>query len=450
MANQPEPCGCAICALKIDFAIDEHLLSEIEKHNCVIFAGSGISTETGGTHPDTLYEALNDKVKAEEDLEFCELVDRFESQPNGRQKFIELVKDRFAYINSFRDLRWSATRFHHALGNAPYFKTIITTNWDRYFEDVIQATPFVYDSDIPFWESAKRPVLKIHGSIDNYSSIVASTEDYVACEKRLREGALGAVVKQIFATKTCIFCGYSAKDADFRLIFQTIQDGLGQFARAHYLVSPFVSDDEAAALREEFGIIAIRTDATHFIDTVKDHMRAKLCYSRDNSFSEIQSDMKAFYAMHQEFVESYNPKEKPHLIFATAYQDGVLHAFERIVDRAMTGEFSDLHAVQGRIAAYEAKIAEYKRVKNQWDAAYFTGYQNGLMQFVMLNSKTNEEVPPIPECFHPGQGELYLDEFNKMVRPNPEIHKGALKEARRRTAEFPADEDLVVQHLPWG
>jgi hypothetical protein len=450
LADRAEVCGCDICALKLDFTIDAHLLGEIEKHNAVIFAGSGISTETGFTHPDTLYETLKYETKIQDNLEFWELVDRFESQPNGRQKFVELVKGRFSYIDSFRDLRWSATRFHRALGNAPYFRTIITTNWDRYFEDIIDATPFVYDSDIPFWESAKRPLLKIHGSIDNYSSIVASTEDYSSCEKRLREGALGAVLKQIFATRTCIFCGYSAKDKDFRRIFHTIKEGLGQFARAHYLVSPFVSDGEAEELQRELGVIAIRTDAAHFINTIKDHMREKFCFASDSSFDEISEELERFREVHHDFVGSYNPREMPHLIFATAYQDGVLHAFERIVDRAMTGEFSDLHDVQNRIAGYERKIVGYRRRKNYWDVAYFTGYQNGLLEFVLLNEKADEEPPAIPECFHPGLGELYLEEFNEQVRENPECHKGAFREAQRRTAKFSGDEDVVVQHLPWG
>lgn len=449
MADQ-ELCGCAICALKIDFSIDTHLLGEIEKHNCVIFAGSGISTETKYTHPDSLYETLKRQADVEGDLEFWDLVERFEQQPNGRQKFIQLVKDRFDYIDSFRGLRASATRFHHSLGNAPYFRTIITTNWDRYFEDILEATPFVYDSDIPFWESAKRPILKIHGSIDNYSSIVASAEDYAGCENRLREGALGAVVKQIFATKTCIFAGYSAKDKDFRRIFQTIQDGLGRFARSHYLVSPFVSDDEAAELKEQFGIIAIRTDATHFIEVVKQHMREKFCYSRDDSFEELSESMYEFRKLHYDFAKSYHPRQQPHLIFATAYQDGVLHAFERIVDRAMTGEYADLHNVQGRIAGYSKMIADYKKARNYWDVAYFTGYQNGLMQFVLINSKDDDDVPPLPECFHPGLGALYLDDFNDAVRDNPDIHKGALKEAQKKTSKFRDNEDMVVQHLPWA
>lgn len=450
MTHEHKACGCSICDLAIDFEIDQHLLGEIEKQNCVIFAGAGVSTETGYTHPNTLYDSLRHEAKIEEKPEFWEVVDRFETQPNGRQKLIQLVKDRFDYIGAFRDLRRAATRFHRSLGNAPYFKTIITTNWDRYFEDVIDATPFVYDSDIPFWEGAKRSVIKIHGSIDNYSSIVASSEDYASCEKRLREGALGAVVKQIFATKTCIFCGYSAKDSDFQRIFRTIQDGLGQFARTHYLVSPFISEEEAMTLKEEFGIISIRTDATHFIQTVKEHMSEKFCFSVDDAFDLIRAEYDSFYDMHIEFVGSYKTKEKPHLIFATAYQDGVLHAYERVLDRHMAGDFADLHAVQGRLRAYEAKIDGYRKAKNYWDVAYFTGYRNGLLQFVLAHSDDFDEVPAIPECFHPGKGEMELEEFNELVRDNPEIHKAALKEERRKTSDLADDDEIKVQHLPWG
>lgn len=452
MIQERKACGCSICDLAIDFEIDPHLVGEVEKQNCVIFAGAGVSTETGYTHPNTLYDSLRYEAKIEDKPEFWKVVDRFENQPNGRQKLVQLVKDRFDYIEGFRDLRRFATRFHRSLGNAPYFKTIITTNWDRYFEDVIDATPFVYDSDIPFWEGARRAVIKIHGSIDNYSSIVASSEDYESCERRLREGALGAVVKQIFATKTCIFCGFSAKDSDFQRVFRTIKDGLGRFARTHYLVSPFITESEADNLKEEFGIVCIRTDATHFIEVVKSHMAEKFCFSVDAAFDFIADNYDYFYDMHIEFVRSYKIKEQPHLIFCTAYQDGVLHAYQRILDRQMSGEFADLHAVQGRMHAYREKIDEYRKLKSYWDVAYFTGYQNGLMQFVLANSHADDAdgIPMVPECFHPGRGEMDLEEFNEVVRSNPEIHKAALKEAKRKASTLGDNDEIVVQHLPWG
>lgn len=450
IGHKPDPCACEICSLKIDFEIDSHLLSEVERQNCVIFAGAGISTETEGAHPNTLYSTLRQLADVEGEREFWEVVDTFERQPNGRQALVQLIKDRFSYIDAFRDLRWRATRFHVALGNAPYFKTIITTNWDRYFEDVIGATPFVYDSDIPFWEHAKRPVIKIHGSIDNYSSLVASSEDYNLCEARLREGALGAVVKQIFATKTCVFCGYSARDTDFRKIYETVRQGLGSFARAHYLVSPFITDEESIELKEKLGIISIKTDATHFLEVVKRHMSENLCFSRDKTFSFIAAQAEEFRVMHYKFVKSFQIKTHPHIIFSVAYQDGVIHAYERILDRMLTGEFASLHEVKSRIEGYSTKIARYKRERNYWDTAYFSGYQNGLIQFLMANNSHDEEAPTVPECYHPGSGEMYLEEYDEKIRDHPKSHKLAFREATKRVARFTSDSDVVLQHPPWG
>lgn len=279
-------CDCAICSLKLDFQLDPHLIDEIESGRCVVFAGAGISTETRGAHAFSFYEQLARLTDATGDESFPELVDLFELRPNGRQKLIEQIKERFDYIEGFGDLRENATRFHRTISKAPYFRTIITTNWDTYFEDVLKATPFVYDADLALWEGAKRPLIKIHGSIDNLSSIVASTADYENCQSRLETGRLGDILRHIFATKTVIFFGYSATDSDFLNVYGAVHASMGRFARTHYLVSPFVTAADRVAL-SDLGIAPIVTDGSHFIDIVADHMRSKFCYAYDASYEVV-------------------------------------------------------------------------------------------------------------------------------------------------------------------
>ena len=448
--SEDRVCECAICSLNLAFEFDPHLISEIEKHNCVIFAGAGISTETGLTHPNSLYEQLQFATECDGEIEFPELVDRFEAQPNGRQKLVELVRDRFDYIDSFRDLKTRATRFHNELSDMSYFQTFITTNWDRYFEDILGATPFVYDYDMPFWETAKRPVLKIHGSIDNYSSIVASTQDYNECEERLRDGALGAALKQIFATKTCIFCGYSTSDSDFLNIYNTVVSGLGKFARTHYLVSPFLEEAEVEKLKNDLNIIGIKTDATNFLTTVRDHMESKFCFAKKKSYDMIMDRLFDLYEIHEDFVASYNPFESPHLIFCTVYQDGLIHAFQRILDQRYTGQYGDLHYVRGQMQLYKKMISEYRSKKNYKEVSYFSGYLIGLIHFDMINSMEDHEVPELPYFYHPGLEFLDKDEFDGEVRQNPEVHKSAQKQAKKMVNKFDDSGEIVIQHLPWG
>jgi hypothetical protein len=448
-AADTESCSCALCALKIDFSIDPHLLGELERHNCVPFAGAGVSTETGYTHPFKLYDQIKSRTDCDDSPKFSKLVDIFEARPNGRLELIQLIVERFSYIDSFRELKGAATRFHRELATMPYFPAFVTTNWDTYFEDYIAATPFVYEGDVAFWDAANRPLLKIHGSIDNYASIVASSEDYAACEQRLATGVLGAVLKQIFATKTLLFFGYSATDQDFLSIYGTVRTGLGAFARTHYLISPYLTPEDEERL-STLNIVGVRTDATHFLQVVKEHMSTRYPYAKDESFAKIGGALDLAYAEHFGFTDSFRPSEAPHLVFATVYQDGVIHALQRIIDMRKTGEYSDLHRLSHQLDKYEEMISEYLTKRDYWEYAYFSGYLVGLEFFILCNMPDREDNPDLPMYFHPGLGPLDRDEFAQKVRGCPEVHKGALKQAQRLLKQPRWANADVVQHLPWG
>ncbi len=107
---------------------------------------------------------------------------------NGRQKLLQKIKFRFDYCKQFSELYRQASWFHHELSSIYYIKTIITTNWDDYFEQECGAIPITIPEDFAFYNLPDRKVIKIHGSISNYGTIVATKQDYANCYRRLNRG----------------------------------------------------------------------------------------------------------------------------------------------------------------------------------------------------------------------------------------------------------------------
>jgi NAD-dependent SIR2 family protein deacetylase len=202
--------SCIWCQNNIDFDLPEQLVDDFMKGEVVIFAGSGISTESKNILPETLYESIAYDLGYKKcHKPFSELMDEYCLKPNGRINLLSEIKARFDNIKSFPELYRDATRFHRELATIPQLKTIITTNWDTYFEDECGALPFINPEDFTFWNTGERKVFKIHGSINNFGSIIATKKDYAKCLKNLHKGIAGSILKSVLATKTIVFIGYS-------------------------------------------------------------------------------------------------------------------------------------------------------------------------------------------------------------------------------------------------
>ena len=174
-----EKCHC--CKNYKKFKIDENLLHAIHSGDSVFFVGSGVSTESDKVFPYTFYENIKDETKKaskDDDIKFSKLMSLYCEQNGSKVHLLDKIKDRLDYIESFPELYRKATEFHATLATIPMIKNIITTNWDDYFEKECAAIPFVDDKDMVFWDNPKRKVLKIHGSINNLGSIIATEEGY--------------------------------------------------------------------------------------------------------------------------------------------------------------------------------------------------------------------------------------------------------------------------------
>lgn len=132
-----------------------------------------------------------------------------------------------------------ATRFHREVAQIPQIKTIITTNWDTYFEQECNASPIISNEDVAFWDTFNRRVFKIHGSIENPGSVVASEEEYEDCYNRLSNEPIGDRLKSILASGIVVFIGFSFGDKDLNRIISILNERLGKYSNQFGLSTLF-------------------------------------------------------------------------------------------------------------------------------------------------------------------------------------------------------------------
>jgi hypothetical protein len=433
---------CSCCGLDFDFEIDEFLLQEIASGTCVIFAGAGVSTENNNSAPYTLHAELAAGLGVQtSDMPFPDLAEAYCAQPDGRFRMMKVIQGRFDYITKFRDLRDNARKFFSEIATMPYLNTFITTNWDKNFEECCGAKPFSYDPDMRFWEVPERRVLKIHGTIDDYSSIVATRSDYDQCGARLRASLIGAKLKECLAARTCIFVGYSLRDEDFREIYDFVIASLGKFSKQHYFVSPFPVSTELPA-----GLKVITTDGTHFMRSIKSQMCEAGCYLPDEIYDDIAQELEQVRQEHVDLWDKVSVKKKPQMLGAACYQDGLIDAYQLVLDQRLTGRFSDLHRIQHQVHLYEQKIAEYRKRRRYLDTAYFRGYQNALLGMVLSNGQAELVAPP--RYFYEAVGEMKRSAYYKTLNSLPERHKSAFRCFAEQAERI--GPGMVIHHAPWG
>lgn len=447
MGNRAGICDCVLCKNNHEFAISHELMDELLSGNVTIFVGAGVSTEARTVLKKTFYESVAEEIgKSKPYPTFPELMEEYCHQPNGRLKMLQKIKDRFDNIDSFPELTSWATRFHRELGTFFQVQNIVTTNWDTYFEQFCKATPFVTDPDLAFWEAAGRRVLKIHGSVTNYGSIVATTGDYQQCKKRLNSGLIGALLKTILATQTVIFFGYSLSDSDFSAIYELVKKQMNSLHKQAYVVTPFLSDCEKF---KAAGLVPIQTDAAYFLAQIKAHAVVQGAMLEDDIYDAAEELLFCVHREHSLLYKSVKVSDCPEVIFAAAYQDGLIHALERAIQMRGSGWYSHPCRIREVIGNYlKWQKAKLKQGVYE-DFAYIEGYINGLT-YLLLTKKERGTVH-VPMYFLFGKKAEIRDamKFANQIRRNPVIHKAAHRRAVAYLKRLADPAHVEFHHPPW-
>lgn len=385
----------------------------------------------------------------EEYESFPETMQAFETK-FGRTEMVRMIKSKFDYVDSFRSLRWNARKFHCELATMPYLEDIVTTNWDTYFEEECQAIPFVSGEDVALWNVAGRKVLKIHGSINNLASIVATEDDYANRLDLMKSNVMGAFLRNLLATHTVVFIGYSLQDWNFRWLYESLLADMGKYAPRAYFVSPFgVSSEDA----EKYRLEVIKTSGVNFLRKLKS-ANFGACFIRDEAYERV-GEYSDEIDEAEGYAKSLSHIEYPSVIYCWSFHDGARDACARISFRRGSGEYSSRKYVRDRILTYE-KLSERALEKDDfWNHSYIEGYLIPLYLMLDDNPDNNEDDVDVfrmaPRYFAYSAAEDNVlqsqDDFDMAMEDGRRRAPKQRAAARQIMADIPAD--MVITHEPF-
>jgi hypothetical protein len=367
------------------------IYDEILRQACVVFIGAGSTTEGSRTHTETYYEHIKKLANfSGANLSFPELMQYFcEHMDGGHHN--RLIREALSRIEEFcvrdSEAHYFATMFTNALAQVPYFNRFVTTNWDPFLERSLDVlVPMVEDRDLAFWDDHKKQVLKIHGCITRPYSIVATQTDYDRCTTRNR--LIFNKLKDLMATKTFLFAGYSMRDADFRKIWDSISGSLGHFAKLAYALDPNASEEQISFWKEREVAVFKSTDLA-FIRLLKRRLEQEDLIPTDSLLAFLHHERQRIAHTHIKMGQTSDGR------FASAmYQDGLLHELDSVFSSSALGTMKK--------EDYEREYGEKRRwLDEAWQAqnvieiAYRSGRIEALERF---NSRDKSKIPTF---FHP-------------------------------------------------
>jgi hypothetical protein len=244
--------------------IDRHLVEAVQKQNCILFIGAGVSRTLD--LPD--WSGLI--ARAGEELGFDADLFRLLGDSLALAEFYAIERRGIGELRSRLDREWNdaridvtASRAHRLIPelDAPL---VYTTNYDNLLERAYEILKIPYSkvvtiADIKTVRQQHAQIVKFHGDFSNDDSIVLTETSYfkrldfeTPLDIKLRAEALG---------RTILFLGYSLTDINMRLLMYRLQQlwrsaDLGDAQPKSFLVMGSPNRVQEAVLRER-GVVPI-------------------------------------------------------------------------------------------------------------------------------------------------------------------------------------------------
>lgn len=256
----------------------ERLFELIRKEEVVLFVGAGFSIKAGYPSANELCQIIyneltnSEKANISQNLSLIDLTDEFiQLRGNSRNSLISILKSIFGLIPI--DLS-----DHNLIKSIPHFKNIITTNYDSSFENVYPDNHNIIlkDSDCTYIDRLKTNIFKIHGDLSAPDSIVITKSDYRHTYDKGNNTVFWTKIKDLLASNSVLFIGYSLEDDNILSILESITDALGSNRKEMFLIAPDWKEHKKQKL-SSFAVKYFNDTADNFfnqlIENIKSHIK---------------------------------------------------------------------------------------------------------------------------------------------------------------------------------
>ena len=247
----------------------------------------------------------------------------------------------------------------------------------------------------------------------------------------------------LLMSKTLVFFGFSFDDEDFQRLYRLLKKEVGGLVPQSYVVT---LDEQAKEKLDSLGINAtpIITSATFFVEQLKKKLVKDKLMLPDQQYNGIDKVLEDEYIEHAK-LSRLSLVKHPDSLYSLFYQDGLKHAFERLLTTKNSGQNSCAQKMINMIQSYEDLIKERLHEGNYPDVAYFTGYEAGLLYF-LLDEKGRRSMPMY---FLFGCGDIMnFEQYIKLEKDAARLHKSAHKMAEKIASTV--SKGLVFHHKPFS
>lgn len=223
-------------------AFISHYLSELQESNAAIFAGAGLSVDSGYANWPGLVKdfATELKLDIKKETDLVALVQyHLNKNANNRHQLNQKIANEFHHGKN-------PNANHKILARLP-INTYWTTNYDRLIETALRDEKKIVD--VKYVEKQltttihgrKAVVYKMHGDVEHPDDAVLSKDDYEKYYKT--HGSFLNALAGDLVSKTFLFIGFSFTDPNLEFVLSRLRITFNQNQRRHYAILRGVKKD---------------------------------------------------------------------------------------------------------------------------------------------------------------------------------------------------------------